>query len=499
MKKNNINDTLKSPRLPVAVLCFIPLLSVIAAHCLNITDEANVMFLMRCAILCVGLCAVADAYKGRLTSEKIIFLLLFIGVIMRCGYTVYTHAFTRSHDIGVNNETGVGHWGYINHVMNGRLPPSNEYQFYQPPFYYMISSLFIRIAMIFTGSRKWSDFMFMAQTVSCTASVIGLITLPAVMNKLNIKKSAQIIPVAVTALYPVQFMTAGSMNNDALVFMFMMLSLYSTLLWARERRLKYIIFIALSTGFGMMTKINCGVTALITGPIMLYFLFTGICSGKRCELKSLIFQLCVFAVIVFPLGLWYPIRNLILFDQPLNYVHILGTNSFVYTGDASWYDRWLNIPFFDFIKNPYTDMGSDTSIWMLLIKTGVHGEWSFDWLAPAAAWLIEYVHAAVILMTVISAVFSVIRLKGNKAAVYSSGAVWGLMTILYIMFNIQYPYSCSADFRYMLLWQVSGAALTGIFAEYLKNTGNKLSVCAYNTICVLTASFCILSVIHFCR
>ncbi len=499
MKKNNIIPEKQTTRLKDSLpLCILPFAMMILLRSFKLNNEADVKIIMRMMLAGTAMYGGWLAYKGRLTPEKAVFMLLFSGIVMRTGYTIYTHAFTRVYDIGMNNDTGTGHWGYLNHIMKGELPPSNEYQFYQPPFYYILSSVFIRIAMLIRHNNVWSDFMYVAQTVSCTASCVGLVMFVGIMDKFKIDKRVQMIPAALTAFYPVHILSAGRLNNDSTVFMFMVLSLYFTLLWAKDQKPGYIIGIALSIGFGMMTKINCGITALITGPVMLYCLWRRI--KERKGVKELIVQLAVFAVIVFPLGLWYPIRNYILFDQPLNFVHILGENSHVYTGDASWAARWLIIPFADFIKTPYMNMGTDTSIWMTVIKTGVHGEFSYDDMSAFLGWSIEYVHTLLLIINIIAVAFIMIKDRETDIGVkYSCFAVWCIMTVSFIFFNISYPYSCSADFRYILIWQLASAVFIGYFTDIcLRRRKNVKYKYCFNCCIAVTVCFCVMSIMHFC-
>lgn len=488
MKNKGITYTLRDRLL----LCLLPLLLMIILRSFKLNGEADTRIIMRLMLTCTALYCGYSAYKGKLTAEKLIFLILLVGIILRSGYTIYTHAFVRGYDIGIADETGVGHWGYLDHIMKGELPQSNEYQFYQPPFYYMLSGVFIKAAMILRHSSTWGDFMYMAQTVSCTASSIGLVMLTGIMDELKIDKKTQIIPALLTAVYPAQILTAGRMNNDAVVFMFMILSLYFTVRWAKEQKLSSVIGIALSIGLGMMTKINCGIVALITAPVMLYSLYKRI--REKNNVRDIIIQLEVFAIIVFPLGLWYPIRNLIRFNQPLGYVHLLGEGSVVYTGGASFADRWIKIPF-NFIKAPYMNMGDDTSVWMALIKTGVHGEFSYDGLSQFLAWSLDYAHILLLILCIVSVAAVMLRSRSeSKPAKYACLSVWLIQAISYIAFNVSYPYSCSADFRYVLLWQPAAAVFVGFFTDICERRGYSAAGVGAKTAVLL---FSALSIMHF--
>lgn len=482
------------------LLYILPILAVIFLRITKLNSEEDTKVVMRIALAGLACYGMFKAYKGNLTAATVVKLLIIAGIVVRVGYMVYTHAFTRAHDIGMNNETGVGHWGYLYHVINGNLPPSNEYQFYQPPLFYMVSAAAIKIVMAVTGSSDWTDFLYVSQAVSCVASCIVLIFIEKIMDSLKVTKKYQAFAMALTAFYPAQILTAGRMNNDSLVIMFMVLALYFTLRWHQSENIKYLVCTAFAIGLAMMTKINGAIIAFVTGPIMVYHLIVNVKSKNRDKIKGIIIQFAVFAVIVFPCGLWYPIRNYILFDQPLNYVHDLGENSFVYTGDASWIDRWVAFPLFHFKDAPYMNMGDDTNVLMALIKTGVHGEFSYEGLSNFLAWGIDYVHFVLILFTAFAVAFTMLKNKTiDKTEKWAAFWVWALIFVSYIQFNISYPFICTADFRYVLLGQPAATMFVSYYIEYAsQNKDNKAYMYSAVFASVLCCMFSTMSIIHFC-
>lgn len=280
----------------------------------------------------------------------------------------------------------------------------------------------------------------------------------------------------------------------------MVLALYFTLCWHKNGGMKYIIYMALAIGFGMMTKINVAIIAFVAGPVMLYHLYTCIKSGDAKRIKNIIFQFAVFAIICFPCGLWYPIRNYILFDQPLNYVHELGKGSFVYTGDASWILRWVKFPLLNFMNVPYMNMDNDTNVFMALIKTGVHGEFSYDELSSYFAGGYDYIHFILLLFSAFAIGFVMIKYKDmDRTGKYGSFLVWLVVGVSYVQFNINYPFSCTADFRYVLLGQMAAALFISYFMEY---TAGRREIKAYRYMngfsMFLCAVFCIMGIMHFC-
>lgn len=482
------------------ILYILPVLIFAFLKCTKLDNEAytgHIMFICFVALAAYGYYL---KFKGRLTAQKAVTLIIIAGIVLRTGYTAYTYVFDRQHDIGMNDENGVGHWGYLYHIINGHLPPSNEYQFYQPPLFYIISAAVIRLLMLITGVTDWTQFLYMTQFVSCVASCVVLIFMEKIMDSLKINKKFQIAAISLTAFYPAQILTAGRFNNDSLALMFMVLALYFTLRWHQSLKMRYIVGIAFAIGLGMMTKINVAIIAFVTGPLMLYHLFKCIRDRDMSVLKMLIIQFIVFAVICFPCGLWYPIRNYIEFDQPLNYVHELEKTSFVYTGDASWIMRWLRFPLFNFFEVPYMNMMEDTNIIMAIIKTGVHGEFDYENITMLFAGLIDYVHFILLAFTAFAIGFVMIKNRDmDKTQKYSAFWVWILMAVFYIQFNIKYPFLCSADFRYLLLGQIAASLFISYLTEY---TSRHKEIKAYKYLTgftvILCSTFCIMGIMHFC-
>ena len=482
------------------MMCVLPLVFSCILRGFNITIEADVKIIMRLCLCAVTVYGAFLMYKGKLSAEKAVTLIILAGIIVRSCYTIYTGPFTRGHDVGSDSPNSTGHWGYIYHVMNFDLPPSNDYQFYQQPFYYILSSVFIKVAMMFTDVTEWEELTYMAQIVSCIGSSVSLVFLSETMKKLDIPHRVHIVAVALAAFYPVQILAAGRLNNDTLVATFMVLSLYFTAAWHKERKISNMIGIALSIGFGMMTKINCGMVALITGPVMLYHLICAIREKDNAQIKKLVIQFAVFALICFPLALWYPIRNYIKFGQTLTYICYVAEGSGVYRGYLPWTERWLTLPFTKFIENPYMNMASDASIPMSIIKTGVHGEFTYGNLSKVLAWGLDYIHTIVLIMVFINVAFTAFANKSlTRLQKLPVLAMWLINTVSYIQFNIMYPSICTADFRYLLVWQFVSGVCVAYFMDYCsKNRDKKGYKYILNVQTIIVSLFCVCSIMHFC-
>ena len=88
----------------------------------------------------------------------------------------------------------------------------------------------------------------------------------------------------------------------------------------------------------MMTKLSAAMVAI---PVAAVFLVV-LARQLRQRNWRILGQLGGFAVICFPLGLWYPVRNLVRFGVPLTYVQEMPENSVQYLGEQSFLSRILD-------------------------------------------------------------------------------------------------------------------------------------------------------------
>ncbi len=500
MQVITLKKTVSGEGLRNVILCSSPLFFMIIFHSFNIFDIANTQSFMMLGLLLVAVYGIYLAYNRKLSAYRVVSLVIIAGVIMRSGYTIYTHVFTRCMDMNRNNPNGTGHWGYLYHVLHGHLPPSNEYQFYHPPLYYIVSAIFLRTMEFFTGAdieNNLDNYLYMAQTVSCIASCITLIAFSKIMDELKIRKSVQIIPMAIMAFYPVNCLIAGRMNNDSLTYMFMLLALYFTAKWHNEQKMSYIIGIAITLGCGMMTKLNAALAAFVIGPVMIYHFIKCIIKKDGQKIKRLVMQFAVFTIIVVPLGLWYPIRNYIVFNQPITYLYKATEHDPMYTGRRSFYERWVQIPF-NYFKQPFCAK-EDASVWMRFIKTGMHGEFTWKDISSFSAWGSDYIHALLIVLGLVSLVFTMFKDKDVSFAQKTMTLwVWIVSMVSFIKFNIDFPFAFTSDMRYMILWILAEGAFIGFFADYCYKRRKKpmyKGMLVINVMIVIL--FCSVSVIKF--
>ena len=93
-------------------------------------------------------------WSGRLNDESVVFMIILLGVLARCGYVLLSGLYERQHDAGAYTGMGTdfvnpGHIGYIEYIYKfHKLPDLNPYElfaYYHPPLHHMISFLWLQL------------------------------------------------------------------------------------------------------------------------------------------------------------------------------------------------------------------------------------------------------------------------------------------------------------------------------------------------------------------
>lgn len=200
------------------------------------------------ALVCIGVCLCLGGFwlaTGKYTHARALGLLFVIGYILRLAYALYSPASARQHDtFSVNHD---GHEAYAWTIFaTGKLPTTNAYQFYHPPFNALIQAGFMKFFSVFT-SVGWIDpsayaygkpeyiateryFLFSAcQILSVFYSCVTCLASVGIIRKLRLSKKAQTLACAFVILYPRNIQFAGMLNNDPLAYAFATIALYFAL------------------------------------------------------------------------------------------------------------------------------------------------------------------------------------------------------------------------------------------------------------------------------
>jgi 4-amino-4-deoxy-L-arabinose transferase-like glycosyltransferase len=457
------------------------------------TDEETVRALMLAGVLLCGafFAIKTSVSRNRSKTETLIIVLIAAGMVMRIGYMLYTSFMTRGHDIGAFDDDG--HFGYMYQLFaTGTLPQVNSYQFYHPPFEHIVQALVVKVFSWFQGTGDLTALFESAKIVPCFASCAMLWVARSLCREMALSPRATAIALGVFAFHPAFFILSASVNNDPLMLLFFLIAVLYTIRWYHQPTMKNILVIALSIGLGMMTKLSAGMAALFTAPVFLLVLVQKL---REKQAKMLIGQFAAFAGVCVPLGLWYPVRNLILFDQPLSY--ITGVSSALYIGDVPLAQRFLSFPLDQLINPLYCHAYDDYNVWLYTVKCSMFGEFSFEGLDTFAAILI-ITNLVLIVVSLAAMVYVLIRGKEtDKFARFGLLWIWLTQMGSFILFNLKYPMGCTMDFRYIIPTAIIGAIFTGIALDRVKGKPGVLSRPVYYVGLAAVVLFCAASVLFY--
>ena len=460
--------------------------------------------------------SLALALGKKLKASDLVTAALAAGFVMRAVMVLFTPLNFYQHDVSNFSGRQAGfHDSYILYIYENFTIPDGDVrelgQFYHPPLHYILSALFLRLHNVlpfkFANDINGLKFLPMLWT-----SFIVLFT-KKILERLNINGKALVFSMLLISLNPHLIYLAIQVNNDALALMLMFAAVFFALEWYKEPELKKIVYVALCIGCAMMTKLSMGLVAFPVAWLFLIRLIRTVRAqkenkGKKTELTGLIKQFAIFAVIVFPLGLWFPLRNLISYGVPVTYVYEIDSSANMDVWMYSPLQRLL-IPSADLLKTPFILEGgniNDFNIVLALIKTGLFDERSFDssYLTAVAKILavITFVLLIAVLFAAVRGAFKRFKDSGRKIPENAEGiALWILAAVLLIsefVFCFKYPVTCTAAFRYISPVLIPAAFWSGsiIKAGNEKEAGASLKICS---VCleILIVLFVLLTVLFY--
>lgn len=386
-----------------------------------------------------------------LTAKNGITFFLIAGIVLRIWYAVVTPVTLRSHDLWELSLDANGKAGYLLRLVESwELPSSYELQNYQQPFYYLLSAVVAKLMSAFSGITTAEFLLNGGKVVSCVSSCLFLILAERLLRRFD-ETEVRVYGVAILSVTPAFILTAGRVSEDALVGLFMLAVLMGTIRWEKSPDWKNTVLLAFLYGFGMMTKISLVFPAVYTAVIF----------WKNRRTRRFLPKMAVFGVISLPLGLWYSVRNLIRFGQPLGYV--LSQEGTLYTGDRSYVARFLSLDVGSLFASPYVDVSSDYNFSVYLLKSELFGEFGYE----VPVWLPHVLLFVSAVLTLLAAgyggfrIICCLRTKewGNGGLrPYSFGLLFGAYAAVSYY---RFPNTCSMDFRYYLMLTVCKALVLG--------------------------------------
>lgn len=460
--------------------------------------QLQIVLFFALALGSVGLCY-REYLAGLLSTEKKIIWTVAFGTLVRMFYVLFMNIWTLQNDGGVFTGFGTpdinnGHIGYIEYIYKFfHLPDMDPYEhfgYYHPPLHHIIEAVWLTIQRVI-GVPEALAFENL-QVPTLIYSALCMVVMLHILEESGVKEKYLLYGLMLFAFHPRMMVLAGSVNNDILALLLLLTTIWRTLAWIRKKSYLNIILIALSLGFGMLSKLNTAICAFSIALVFLCYLIYCIKDGNLIELRDCLIQYVVFAVIAIPIGLAYIVRNILLFGEKpgIPSPALIPNESVMFTGD---YSVWsiIGIPsIWDLhVEFPFHPLSAKAihNTWVILFQTGLFAE-AFpteinDYLLSFAQ--IAYV-ASILLATVTTVVFIVsyfIKLRQNQSMRLKMTFLlftYIFMLVSFSLYVFKYPYTCSSDFRYMtaslvftsLGFVVVNEGFDGMFTRWVKYITN---------------------------
>lgn len=391
-------------------------------------------------------------------KENNLFYIIFaIGILLRTAYILSTDIYVRQHDVGEISEHG--HLAYIYTLyQTHHLPLTNEWQFYHPPLWHIIGALWLSINNLF--HMNFHQSLEGLQILPLLFSSFMIIIVDKINLKLKISNKYRYLIDLIFAIHPTLIYFSGSINNDCLLLFLESLVILLLVNFSENSNWHNIIYLAIVTGLCVMDKMNGAVMSI---PILYIFIdkFIYIIKHDKKEVKPYILKILTFGLISLPIGLWFPIRNIIKFSS----TKIPEPGDWLFTGNHSILSRFFTINIKELFH--YANMAEDYNLPSFIIKSSLFGEYKYENIN-----LITTIMLVLnILLIIISLIFTIKYLtRKSKNKSINILLITGLSFIVAMyLFNYNYPFACSMDFRYIAICLIPGIIMLGYGVDQLHN------------------------------
>lgn len=419
-------------------------------------------------LLAVGIYyAVKQIKKLRINYKDIVLIIMILGILIRAMYIIYTPITERQHDVYSINDQG--HLGYIYTIyQTGKLPDTNSIQFYHPPLFHLIAAGWLKVNDLFNVGLDRS--IEGIQIITAIFSSLIMLVAYRIVEKIEIRNIYKILIMVVMAFHPTFIILAGSINNDVLMILLSFYIILYLIKWNDDPNIKNTIILATITGCAVMTKVS---GAIMAAPIMYTFIkrIFEVYKVEKKNLLRLFGKFLLFGVISLPLGLWHPIRNLIMFNQKIGWVLLPAEG--LYVGQYSIFERFLSISFKELFDYTYCAIPVDHNIFSYIVKTSILGEFTYNNGIDVYVSLFKIINLIIISITIICIFILLKKIKkiSNNSFVTKILLITFFINIVsYYHFNIKYPYICTMDFRYIVPTIFTGiVTVCVVLDEFIKN------------------------------
>lgn len=403
-------------------------------------------------------------------SEELILLILFGAFLMRLFYAVMVQSHIYQNDVGALFLGNEGHLGYVyNFYATGRMPKENPmeyYQYYQAPLFHIISAVFVKLFV--AAGFVMDEINELLQIVSVMYGTLTLLFVNKIGIRLKVPAWSRAVVMGIASFMPWGIIQGAALNNDGLMVLFGVMALYYTLVWYEHPNYGTILLMAVCIGCSMMTKISGALAAPAMAVLMLHKAWK-----ERKQWISYLKQFLLFGAAAFPLGLWYPLRQFILYRMPPGFVPRIPDTDMQFIGMYSKRQR-----FFDF-GNAFESLSLrwdntvavDYNIPVSLVKFAAFGEGNYYQINEAlrvTGTILFWMTLAIFVL--MAAVFILWLFVGRQTAVRKAfvSMVLAVSLFSYVKFNLAYPFVCTMHIRYIMLAVYFGFLVSGLFLGELE-------------------------------
>lgn len=430
------------------------------------------------------------AVQNKLTTKRLILLIIAAGFIMRLSYILYMPVSIAQHDVYYIG-SGSGHSGYIEYLYNyGRLPDFDVRtidQFYHPPFHHIIAALWMRIQVI--AGVSYENAYENIRLLTLFYSTVCMIISCKIFIRIGLKGAGLAAASSVIAFCPIFYIMSGSINNDILSITFMLGAFYNTLCWYKSRTMGRILCIALCIGLGMFTKLSVWMAAPPVAFVFIYVFFSDLKAFKKYTA-----QFAAFLAVCVPVGLFWSVRNFVRWGVPFTFVQRLGENSFQYVGNISVFQRLFDFSAFQF-NNTSPQFGSVDSYSDYNPLVGFFKTAMFDERIKVANFpmingfdKLLFWSSVILGLTGFAAMVYMLCKKSSIIDVPTKafvGSFYGIVLIMYYYFCIEFPHVCTQNVRYGIPLIVIGALSLGFLIYELFKSASKVKKAAGGILCAV--------------
>lgn len=438
--------------------------AIFLAFCVDLTGET----LCRSAyfFMIISFAIVAFVFRRSLPKDAVIWTMIG-GVVVKASYILYTAIWTRQHDV-ISFGVGEGHAAYMEYILEHKALPDFDprlvWAFFQPPLHHFICAVWMWFGIRLKIAERQIQESIQVLTLFYMCTLMIMIYF--ICKELYLSKKATLITMLIVSFHPIFTLLSGSINNDALSTMFTAVALYIAIIWFKQPKMSSILLLALSIGLGMAAKLSAGLVAPGIGIMMLYKAWI-----DRNNIKKYVLQFIAFGIVVFPIGLWWSVRNMIRFNMPINYIPEVG-DQLVH---PDMFSRILDIRMTSVYPELLNNGSSydEYNVILAMIKTSLFGEANFSglsrWIAPFA--IILFVTYVIIMILEIVAMVRVIANR-EGAMKLEHKLLLGVSVIVilagYFSFALSYNNFSAQDFRYGALSCAIMAIFLGVWNDRLE-------------------------------